>query len=110
MTSAYSRGPIATGARLRPARDAEYPAKCLSVATTPDDSSPRTYAAPTVPTRYGSSPMVSSVRPQRWSRVTSSTGASPWCTPAARMLAPMRAAIASTSSGSKLAPHDSGTG
>ena len=34
-----------------------------------------------MPTRYGSSPMVSSTRPQRASRTTSSTGARPWCTP-----------------------------
>ena len=41
-TSASSRRPIETGARLRPAREAEYPTKCFSVATTPADSSPRT--------------------------------------------------------------------
>ncbi len=41
-TSASSRGPMETGAMLRPARDAEYPARCFSVATTPADSSPRT--------------------------------------------------------------------
>ncbi len=49
--SATSRGPIDTGARLRPARDAEYPTKCLSVDTMPADSRPRTYALPIVPTR-----------------------------------------------------------
>ena len=48
-----------------------------------------------VPTRYGSSPMVSSTRPQRASRTTSSTGASPWCTPTARMPVPIRVAISS---------------
>ena len=33
--------------------------------------------------------MVSSVRPQRGSTVTSSTGARPWCTPTERMLVPI---------------------
>lgn len=74
-TSANSRPPMDTGARLRPAREAEYPAKCLSVATIPADSRPCTYAVPMVPTRSGSSPMVSSTRPQRASRTTSRTGA-----------------------------------
>ena len=41
-TSARSRGPIDTGARLRPAFEAEYPTKCLSVETMPADSRPRT--------------------------------------------------------------------
>ena len=77
---------------------------------TPEVSSPRTYAAPIVPTRYGSSPMVSSTRPQRASRTTSSTGARPWCTPTERMSAPMAAAIRSMISGSKVAPHETGTG
>ena len=54
--------------------------------------------------------MVSSVRPQRASRVTSSTGARPWCTPTARMLVPMAAAMFATSTGSKLAPQASGVG
>ena len=54
--------------------------------------------------------MVSSVRPQRGSLVTSRTGARPWWTPAARMLAPMAAAMSPTSSGSKDAPQASGVG
>lgn len=49
-TSATSRGPACTGARLRPAREFEYPTKCLSVATTPADCTPRTYALASVPT------------------------------------------------------------
>ena len=63
-----------------------------------------------MPTRYGSSPMVSSTRPQRASRTTSSTGASPWCTPTARMPVPIRVAISRISAGSKVAPQDNGTG
>ena len=101
---------MATGARLRAAREAEYPAKCFSVAWIPADCRPRTYAVPTEPTRYGSSPMVSSVRPQRGSLVTSRTGERPWWMPTARMLAPMAAAIWQTSSGSKDAPQASGVG
>ena len=38
-----------------------------------------------VPTRYGSSAMHSSTRPQRGSRMTSSTGDRPWWMPSARM-------------------------
>ncbi|MNW50433.1 hypothetical protein D3C74_278860 [compost metagenome] len=110
ITSARSRVPIETGAWLRPPREAEYPAKCLSVATMPSDSRPCTYAVATVPTRYGSSPMVSSTRPQRASRTTSSTGARPWCTPTERMSRPIAAAMRRTSAGSNDAPHDSGTG
>ena len=71
---------------------------------------PRTYAVPTVPTTYGSSLMHSSTRPQRGSRTTSSTGASPWWMPSLAMLSPIAAPIRSTRSGSKLAPHDSGVG
>ena len=41
-TSANSRQPMLTGAMFLAPRDAEYPAKCLSVAITPDDSRPRT--------------------------------------------------------------------
>jgi hypothetical protein len=51
MMSANSRLPMATGAMLRPAREAEYPAKCFSVAWMPADCRPRTYAVPTEPTR-----------------------------------------------------------
>ena len=80
---------MAAGPKLRPAREPEYPTKCLSVATIPACSRPCTYAVQSVPTRYGSSPIVSSVRPQRASRVTSSTGASPWWTPSCRMDDPM---------------------
>jgi hypothetical protein len=109
-TSASSRGPTATGARFRAPREAEYPTKCFSVATIPADSSPRTYAVPTVATRYGSSPIVSSVRPHRASRTTSSTGARPWWIPTDRRLRPISAAIRSTSAGSNVAPHASGTG
>jgi len=54
--------------------------------------------------------MVSSVRPHRGSRATSSTGARPWCTPLARMLVPMAAAIARTRPVSKDAPQASGAG
>lgn len=42
MTSAISRGPMLTGAWLRPAREAAYPAKCLSVEMIPAFSRPRT--------------------------------------------------------------------
>jgi len=49
-TSASSRGPAETGAWFRPAREAEYPAKCLRVAWTPASCRPRTYAVPIVPT------------------------------------------------------------
>ena len=95
---------------LRPAREAEYAAKCFSVACTPAAWSPCTYPVPMLPTRYGSSPMVSSVRPQRGSRVTSRTGARPWCTPTARIAAPIALAISRTSAGSNEAPHASGVG
>jgi hypothetical protein len=76
----------------------------------PADSRPRTYAEPIVPTRYGSSPMVSSIRPQRRSLATSSTGASPWWTPRPRISRPIRSPILATSAGSKLAPQHSGDG
>ena len=45
-----------------------------------------------VPTRYGSSEMHSSTRPQRGSRMTSSTGARPWWMPRARIDAPISGA------------------
>jgi hypothetical protein len=54
--------------------------------------------------------MVSSVRPQRGSRATSSTGARPWCTPTSRRLDPIAAATRPTSSGSNAAPQASGVG
>ena len=63
-----------------------------------------------VPTRYGSSAMHSSTRPQRGSRITSSTGARPWWMPSARMDPPIAAPISATSSGSKAAPQASGVG
>lgn len=110
MTSASSRGPSGAGAWLRAPREAEYPAKCLRVATIPAASRPRAYAVPMVPTRYGSSPMASSVRPQRGSRTTSRTGARPWWMPTARIDAPMACAISVTRAGSKLAPQASGVG
>ncbi|CPU65322.1 Uncharacterised protein [Mycobacteroides abscessus] len=95
---------------MRPAREPEYPTKCLSVACTPASWRPRTYAVPTVPTRYGSSPTHSSTRPQRGSRTTSSTGARPWWTPSVRIDSPTSRAISSTRSGSNDAPHASGVG
>jgi hypothetical protein len=42
---------MATGAMLLPAREAEFPAKCFSVAWIPADCRPRTYAVPIEPTR-----------------------------------------------------------
>jgi len=54
--------------------------------------------------------MVSSVRPHRGSRTTSRTGARPWCTPLARMLVPMAAAMSRTRPASKDAPQASGAG
>ena len=51
----------------------------MPVAATPSARSPctpRTYATPSRAARYGDSPYVSSVRPQRGSRAMSSTGAS----------------------------------
>ena len=45
-----------------------------------------------VPTTYGSSEMHSSTRPHRGSRTTSSTGASPWWMPSARIEPPIRRA------------------
>ena len=54
--------------------------------------------------------MHSSTRPHRASRTTSSTGASPWCTPSDRIVVPIAVAIRSTRSGSNEAPHDSGAG
>ena len=50
-------------------------------------------------TRYGSSPNVSSVRPQRGSRQTSSTGARPWCAPTARICTRIESPSARASSG-----------
>ncbi len=63
-----------------------------------------------VPTRYGSSAMHSSTRPQRGSRITSSTGESPWWMPSARIEDPIAAAISVTRSGSNAAPQASGVG
>ena len=54
--------------------------------------------------------MVSSVRPQRRSLVTSRTGARPWWMPTPAMLVPIAAAISPTSPGSKVAPQASGVG
>ena len=54
--------------------------------------------------------MHSSTRPQRGSRTTSSTGASPWWMPSCRIDRPMTAPTCSTSSGSNAAPHASGVG
>ncbi len=45
---------------------------------------PLTAATPMRATRYESSPKVSSTRPQRGSRATSTTGVSAWCVPRAR--------------------------
>lgn len=42
VMSANSRTPARTGARLRAPAEEAYPAKCLSVATIPADSRPRT--------------------------------------------------------------------
>jgi len=109
-TSATSRGPAWTGARLRPDCDAEYDKKCLAVAMMPADSTPAMYAAPNVPTTYGSSPIVSSTRPQRASRTTSTTGARPWWTPSPAIVAPISAPIRRTSAGSNVAAQASGVG
>src|SRR5690349_21458593 len=51
-------------------------------------------------TRCGSSPNVSSVRPQRGSRHTSSTGERPWWAPIARIWTRTESATASARSGS----------
>ena len=51
-------------------------------------------------TRWGSSPNVSSRRPQRGSRQTSSTGPRPWCAPVARICVRTASASSSTSAGS----------
>ena len=48
--------------------------------------------------------MHSSTRPQRGSRITSSTGARPWCTPSVRIDSPIRRAISSTSVGIERRP------
>ena len=63
---------------------------------------PRTNATPMRATRYGSSPNVSSVRPQRGSRQTSSTGERPWCAPVARICTRTASASASARSGSQV--------
>src|SRR4030042_396272 len=49
-------------------------AKCLGVLMTPSPSIPRQKAAPRAEARNGSSPYVSSVRPQRTSRAILTTG------------------------------------
>ena len=56
-----------TGARLRPAREAEYPTKCFRVATRPVDSSPWTYAviATVSSTRVIASITLTSIVPKR---------------------------------------------
>ena len=59
-------------------------------------------ATPKRETRYGSSPNVSSVRPQRGSRQTSSTGARPWCAPTARIWTRIASASSSARSGSQV--------
>ena len=102
------RSEMLAGPTLVPLSGWPWPVMCLSVAKTlPSASgsvspcSPRTAAMPSWPTRYGSSPKVSSIRPQRGSRATSTTGASTRWTPRARI---SRAAIVNTrvtSSGSQ---------
>ena len=90
-TSFSSRHPRCTGPWLRAPSLHEWPAKCFSVASRSRFSPcrPRTNRVPSTPTRYGSSASVSSVRPQRTSRETSSTGASPWWQPTDRASRPM---------------------
>ena len=64
--------------RLRAAREAEYPAKCLSVAMNAGRLQARA-RTPCRPNRPGRDPRPSSPhRPQRASRITSSTGDRPW--------------------------------
>ena len=64
-----------------------------------------------VPTRYGSSPMVSSTRPQRESRTTSSTGARPWWTPTrAHRRADRGGHLARPARGRRSRPRPAGSG
>ena len=69
---------------------------------------PRTAAMPMRETRYGSSPNVSSTRPHRGSRATSTTGVSAWCVPLVRASAAVIAYSDSTSSGLNVAPRPIG--
>ena len=64
-----------------------------------------------MPTRYGSSPIVSSTAsPARVARRRRAPAPVPGARRPSACCAPMRAAISSISSGSKVAPQDSGTG
>ena len=93
------RAPSSCRPATRRTRRSAWPSR-----STPDCRSspcrPRTNATPIRATRYGSSPKVSSVRPQRGSRQTSSTGARPWCAPTARICIRIASPSARASSGS----------
>ncbi|MPM55864.1 hypothetical protein SDC9_102662 [bioreactor metagenome] len=99
------RGPIGTGAQFNPPIEKLCPIKCLPVAITPflrsSDCNPRIYSTPNWLMRKGSSPNVSSIRPQRGSRPTSKTGARPWCNPSARHCCRMISVILKANSGLK---------
>ena len=103
-SSTSSRRPTWTGAWFSPPSASPCPTMCFPVAATPSASDgpwiPRTYARPITVARYGSSPYVSSTRPQRGSRVVSITGASAWRAPISSIRRRRVVAIASTSSGS----------
>ena len=71
---------------------------------------PRTNAAAIVPTRYGSSPNVSVIRPHRGSWATSHSGPSAWPIPRSAMSSPIESAMASTISGSQVAAWPSASG
>ena len=66
-----------------------YTAKCLTWAITPVDWTPWMSAAPSVPFRYGSSPMDSNARPQRGSRTMLMVGPRSTLLPLAACSAPM---------------------
>ena len=98
------RGPAPGSARPRPARG--RPGACRSRRRRSRGRRPGCRARrrqPSAAARYGSSPYVSSIRPQRGSRVMSSTGASASRAPIASIRRRIVVAIASTSSGSNAA-------
>ena len=106
-SSCSSRVPTWTGAWFSPPSASPCPTMCLPVASTPSTTSgpwsPRTYAQPSSAARYGSSPYVSSMRPQRGSRVMSRTGPSACRAPVASIRRRSVVAICSTRSASHVA-------
>ena len=107
--SRSTRSEMEAGPILVPLSGWPWPVRCLSVANTFPGANvvtlavpckPSTAATPNSAVRYGSSPKVSSIRPQRGSRATSTTGDNARLTPRARISRPMTTLISRIKSGS----------